>query len=454
MLLNTVVERFIARTPMAVAIRGTLEYAFAPEPLDAIFEEIVGDREDRQLLFSTCVDLMGTVVTRVNRSINAAYRAAEDVPVSISALYQRLQRMPIKAGRELVRHTAQRLEPVIRAMNGAAADPLPGYRTKVLDGNHLAHTQRRLKVLRDVAAGPLPGQSLVVLDPALGLALDVIPCVDGHAQERSLLDAVIEELKENDLLIADRNFCTTKFLFGIALRLGYFVIRRHATTLSWEKESAWESRGRTETGELEEQTIELIGPDGSKLTVRRIRLTLDNPTRDGDKVIELLTNLPASAATAAVVAKLYQGRWTVEALFQRLTVVLGCEVNTLGYPPAALFGFCVALASSNAYAMIRASVRGEHGDEAAEKLSDFYVAAELERTVEGMEIAVPEEAWQPIAGWTAEQMGAWLRSIMRQARLDRYKKATRGPKKPKPRRTRFAAKKHVATSRLISNKQT
>ena len=454
MLLNTVIERFVARTPMAVAIRGTLEYAFAPEPLDAIFEEIVGDREDRQLLFSTCVDLMGTVVTRVNRSINAAYRAAEDVPVSISALYQRLQRMPIKAGRELVRHTAQRLEPVIRAMNGAAADPLPGYRTKVLDGNHLAHTQRRLKVLRDVAAGPLPGQSLVILDPALGLALDVIPCVDGHAQERSLLDAVIEELKERDLLIADRNFCTTKFLFGIADRGGYFVIRRHASTLSWEKESAWESRGRTETGELEEQTIELIGPDDSKLEVRRIRLTLDNPTRDGDKVIELLTNLPASAATAAVVAKLYQGRWTVEALFQRLTVVLGCEVNTLGYPPAALFGFCVALASSNAYAMIRASVRGEHGDEAAEKLSDFYVAAELERTVEGMEIAVPEEAWQPIAGWTAEQMGAWLRSIMRQARLDRYKKATRGPKKPKPRRTRFAAKKHVATSRLISNKQT
>jgi hypothetical protein len=454
MLLNSVIDRFIARTPMAVAIRGTLEYAFAPEPLDAIFEKIVGEREDRQLLFSTCVDLMGTVVTRVNRSINAAYRAAEAVPVSISALYQRLQRMPLEAGRELVRHTAQRLEPVIRAMNGAAADPLPGYRVKVLDGNHLAHTQRRLKVLRDVAAGPLPGQSLVVLDPALGLALDVIPCVDGHAQERSLLDAVIEELQEKDLLIADRNFCTTKFLFGIANRGGYFVIRRHATTLTWEKESPWESKGRTETGELEEQTIELIGPDDSKLEVRRIRLTLDNPTRDGDKVIELLTNLPASAATAAVVAKLYQGRWTVEALFQRLTVVLGCEVDTLGYPPAALFGFCVALASSNAYAMIRAAVRGEHGDKAAEEVSDFYVAAELERTVEGMEIAVPEEAWEPIAGWTAEQMGAWLRSIMRQARLDRYKKAKRGPKKPKPRRTRFAAKKHVATSRLISGKQT
>ncbi|OWK36564.1 hypothetical protein FRUB_09127 [Fimbriiglobus ruber] len=35
-----------------------------------------------------------------------------------------------------------------------------------------------------VAAGPLSGQSLVILDPALGLARDVIPCADGHAQER------------------------------------------------------------------------------------------------------------------------------------------------------------------------------------------------------------------------------------------------------------------------------
>jgi len=454
MLLNPVIDRFISRTPMAVAIRGTLEYAFTLEPLDAIFEEIVGDREDRQLLFSTCVDLMGTVVTRVNRSLNAAYQAAENVPVSVSAVYQRLQRMPIEAGRELVRHTAQRLEPVIRAMKGAATDPLPGYRTKVLDGNHLAHSQRRLKILRDVAAGPLPGQSLVLLDPALGLALDVIPCEDGHAQERSLLDAVVEELQEKDLLIADRNFCTTKFLFGIAARGGCFVIRRHASTLSWEQESPWESRGRTDTGELEEQTIELIGPDDTTLRVRRIRLTLDNPTRDGDKVIEVLTNLPASVATAVAVAKLYQGRWTVEALFHRLTMVLGCEVNTLGYPPAALFGFCVALASSNAYAMIRAAVRGEHGDEAAENLSDFYVAAELERTVEGMEIAVPEEEWEPIVGWTAEQMGAWLRSIMRQARLERYRKAKRGPKKPKTKRTRFAAKKHISTARLLSGKQT
>ncbi|MDY3556275.1 hypothetical protein R5W24_005438 [Gemmata sp. JC717] len=104
--------------------------------------------------------------------------------------------------------------------------------------------------------------------------------------------------------------------------------------------------------------------------------------------------------------------------------------------------------------MIRAAVRGEHGDEAAEERSHFSLAAELERTVEVMELAAPEEVWEPIPRWTAEQMGAWLRSVMRPVQLDRYKKAKRGPKKPKPRRTRFAAKKHVATARLSNGEQT
>ena len=34
-------------------------------------------------------------------------------------------------------------------------------------------------------------------------------------------------------------------------------------------------------------------PGGAELAVRRVRLTLDHPTRDGDGVIEVLTDLPA-----------------------------------------------------------------------------------------------------------------------------------------------------------------
>ncbi|MDX2242607.1 MAG: hypothetical protein NW224_18115 [Leptolyngbyaceae cyanobacterium bins.302] len=88
------------------------------------------------------------------------------------------------------------------------------YRVKSLDGNHLAATERRLKVLRSLTSAPLPGQALVILDPALMLAIDVFACKDGHAQEWSLLSRVLATVGSGDLWIADRNFCTLGFLCG------------------------------------------------------------------------------------------------------------------------------------------------------------------------------------------------------------------------------------------------
>jgi hypothetical protein len=255
MLLGTVFERFIARAPVCVAVRATLEAALPPAALDELFARSADRQYQRELLFSTCVDLMSLVVSRTHRSINAAYQAsAAEIGVSLQSVYAKLANVEPATVAALVRHVAGRLAPVIRRMNGALP-PLKHFRTKILDGNHLGRTQRRLKPLRDVAAGPLPGQTLVVLDPALGLAVDVIGCEDGHAQERSLWDRVLPTVAERDLWIADRNFGTTKFLFGIAARLGRFVIRQHASTLRWERVGPQRPAGRCETGRLFQQTL-------------------------------------------------------------------------------------------------------------------------------------------------------------------------------------------------------
>ena len=93
-----------------------------------------------------------------------------------------------------------------------------GSHVKILDGNHLASTQHRIKELRTIGAGALPGQALVVLDPSLMLVIDVVLCEDGHAQERSLLGQILPTVRAKDVWIDDRNFCTTGFLFGIAPR--------------------------------------------------------------------------------------------------------------------------------------------------------------------------------------------------------------------------------------------
>jgi len=103
------------------------------------------------------------------------------------------------------------MEATIRHLNATIPDLLPGYRVKMIDGNTIAATEHRLKALREISSAPLPGQTLVVLDPSLMLAVDVFLCVDGHALERSLFDEVLPSVEENDVWIADRNFCPLKF---------------------------------------------------------------------------------------------------------------------------------------------------------------------------------------------------------------------------------------------------
>ena len=67
-----------------------------------------------------------------------------------------------------------------------------------------------LEILRGTKAGALPGKALVVFDPHLGIAVDVFPCEDGHAQERSLLSAVANTIQPQDVswlsLIFRRHF--------------------------------------------------------------------------------------------------------------------------------------------------------------------------------------------------------------------------------------------------------
>ena len=128
---------------------------------------------------------------------------------------------------------------------------------------------------------------------------------------------------------------------------------------------------------------------------RRLRVVLKQATRDGDKVLYLLTNLPESAADAKLIAEMYRLRWTIETAFQELEAHLHSEINTLGHPKAALFGFCVALIAYNTLAVVKASLRSVHGEnKIANGVSGFYLAGHLARTNDGMMIAVEEEQWQ------------------------------------------------------------
>jgi hypothetical protein len=338
-------------------------------------------------------------------------------------------------------------------MGGERAAWLPGYRVKILDGNHLAGTEHRLKELRTIGAGALPGKALVVLDPQAMLATDVFCCEDGHAQERSLLDSVLEVIRDGEVWIADRNFCTTDFLFGIARRGGAFVIRQHGATLHIGGMGERRPCGRSETGAVFEQEVRLGDGDGGTMTVRRITVELDTPTRDGETEVHILTNLPAEVADALVIADLYRRRWTVESAFGELATCLNGEIDTLGYPKAALFAFCVALVSYNVLSVVKAALRSVHGEEAVQGVSFYYLADEVAGTHRGMMIAIPEEEWAVFHGLTAAAFGEVLRDLAAGVRLSSYRKQVRGPKRPPPKRASGAKVKHVSTAKLLEKRK-
>lgn len=454
MLFGKIFDRFAANTPVTVMLRGVMERALAPEALDQLFAQTAESQYTRELLFSTTVELVATVATRIQPSIHAAYQEQKaQVSVSVKALYDKLARTELAVGEELVRHTAAQLQPLLRQLRATQPPLVSGYRTKILDGNHLGASERRLQELRDVAAGALPGQTLVVLEPEYQLATDVFCCEDGHAQERSLLPRVLERVQAKDLWLADRNFCTTGFLFGLADRDAAFVIRQHAATLRWQRQSQRRRVGRIKEGVVYEQTLWLEEDNGKELRVRKVTLVLDEPTRDGETEIRVRTNLPAEIG-ARRVARLYRQRWRIEHLFLNLTTIMHCELNTLPYPKAALFGFCVALAVGKVLATVKGALAAVHGwEKVAAAVSDYHLALDVSHKYAGMMIALPPEEWRPLAQWTDAKFAEWLLALARRVKLERYPKSKRGPKKARIRRTRFAKAKHIATARLLAEER-
>ena len=204
-----------------------------------------------------------------------------------------------------MRYSASVLRPLIEQLDSVRTSWLPGYRVKIIDGNCIEASERRLKALRQVQGGALPGKSLVVYEPAHGLVSEVFLCEDGHAQERSMLAPVLETVQADDLWIPDRNFCPWALRCEIDRRGAAFITRQHKG-LPFEMLNAFRSVGRIETGHVAEPRVQVWDEQGGAHLFRRIRVKLAEATRDGERELYILPNLPLRKASAKRVARLYR----------------------------------------------------------------------------------------------------------------------------------------------------
>ena len=450
-MLNPIFEKFVEKSPISVMARGMMEHILNPEQLDEWFEKTAEKQYTKDLLFSNIFDIMSQVVSGAHPSVHAAYQASnEDISVSATSLYNKLNGIETNTSAELVRYAANAVMPIIKGLKGTMPSLLPGKTIKLLDGNCIEASDHRIDELRTLAAGALPGKSLVVYDPVSNLPIDVFPCEDGHAQERSLLAGVLETVKRNDVWVADRNFCTVGFTCGIANENAYVIFRQHGnlpyTPLRKEKYI-----GKIETGKVYEQSIIIIDDTGKEHKFRRIRVCLKKETRDGDKNIYIIANLSKSAASAKKIADIYRGRWTIETSFQELKKWFNSEINTLGYPPAALFAFCISLVSYMIISVIKVALSSVYGVQKIDKeLSGYYVADEVSGTYRGMLIAIPEEYWVQFRELSKGQLIRLLKLLSKKVKLSKFKKHPRSPKKPAPKRISDPKHPHVSTAKLIA----
>jgi len=144
----------------------------------------------------------------------------------------------------------------------------------------------------------------------------------------------------------------------------------------------------------------------------------------------------------------------VESACQHLEAYFHSEINTLGYPKAALFGFCLALVAYNLLAVVLAALRGVHGEEKVdEEVSLYYIANELSTTYHGMMIAIPPPEWDVFYSMSPADLAMILLELAQRVRLQAIRKSPRRPKKLQPQGKKPARKGHVATAKLLMNRQ-
>ena len=221
-----VLARFEKKVPASVMTKVVLEQAVPAEWVDQVFEEHRQRQYPRELLFSTIVELMSLVSLGLRPSLHAAARQMEDLPVSLAALYDKVSRTEPALLRALVTGSAKRLAPTIKELGYSAT--LPGWQLRVVDGNHLPSSEKRLGALRRERGAARPGFSVVVYDPDLDQVVDLQPCEDAYASERVGVLPLLEKASAGQLWMADRLYCTLPVMQACADTEASFIIREQS----------------------------------------------------------------------------------------------------------------------------------------------------------------------------------------------------------------------------------
>lgn len=441
-------NRYVESRPLAVLTRIILNEVVSSD-LDQVFHENRTQGYERELLYSQLAAAISEVVLGFCRSPNQAYnKLREELNVSKTAFYEKLKRVEPAVCRASVKHSYQRCQKMLAEIGFQPWEIVPGYHCKIIDGNHLEGCDNRLSELRTTWAQALPGTAVVVLDAQVQMVQDIFLINDGHAQERTVFDDILETIEPQDLMTGDSHYATIKLMTGIDDRQACFVFRQHGS-LKGELIDRRGKIGKSDTGTVYEQQMQ-IGPGG--LMVRRITVELNEPTQDGDREIHILSNLPGRVS-ALRIAEVYLLRHDIEHLFYLATTTLTCEVKGLNYPQSALFVFCVAMMAINCRQVLFAIMAAAHGEETIDQTSHFSVASEIAHTYDGVLVAFSDFEWEELLPKGLPARIRFAIKVAANIRLSRHRKVIRKKKKPPPTKSAYKNGSHLSVQKVLDQRK-
>jgi len=436
--MGPVFQKFPEENALCLPNRFPLEILFDAKRLEEVARKTsLQYRWD--FLFSQAIAMILSLDFRVPALVHVAFHGLkEERGVCDKIISLKTPKLYKGVSGSVISDSAKQMNPIINAFQSRHQACVLSYKAKVKDGNHLAAIERRVKELRTKTSGQLLETVFAADEQEADLVTKVFLIRDSHAQERSVLDEVLLTVETKALLKAERNFCTKDFLKGIVKGNGFYVVHQHGGLLGTDV-GIGSAEVQVEGGKVSEGDDRLSqGETG--FGVRRITLVLSEETRDRDKLMYLLTNLP-DEIPGAMIAEVYRKRWTIARRFYEVAQTLNFEPNTQGYPQAALFAFCLALIVSNALALIKASLCAVHNSQAPEKMCHYHMARQIQEILAGMLVVLPPKNCMIYGQMEPVEFAGIPRQAAMNVKSENFKKAKHGPKK-KP--TRMKEIKYIA----------
>lgn len=429
-----------ARMPLAEAALSIWRFVFDEEHLARLWEERRGRCYEKTISFATMTNLVADALLQYGGSGRRSFEKnieSGQLEASFQAAFGKLGRLPIEVSQGLLcEGTAALREIFPRHALRKLPTSLSDFDVVVIDGKTIKNAAKRLKPLRGIGGGMLGGKAAVAQEWTSGLALAMQAHPDGDASEKRLVEGLVAQTDtlvcKPRLFVADRGFCDLVQATHFTARAGdHFLVRHHSGVKFTPDTSRSEHSGKDSAGRRFVESWGWLGSENNKARRYVRKIHLFRPDDDEDLI--LMTDLlERKVVPAKDLLWLYQQRWGIERMFQKVTEVFGLKQLIGGTPQACIFQFAFCMILYNLVQLLTGYLAQAKKCE-AEAISKEKLFDDVHRQLMAWNVVfTPEQTIQRFqAPLPAHQLRPRLRSILANAWSDTWwKTATQRNRKP------------------------